>query len=190
MNKLHNKHGPDPDIGYEVSRRSRDGTGRMPRDGIDSKPSDWTIGRSRDGTAMRPPDGTIGRSRDGTAMRPRDGTIRRSRDGTAMRPRDGTAKMPRDGIVRMPRDGIFRMPRDSTIKPMGSFVINHFYLIAQLPRDAQIRGKTHSRWRKTIRKNRAFGPVMGEVRPDENRVMTMQLSVNMLFTSFEMKKNE
>lgn len=174
MNKLHNKHGPDPEIGYEVSRRSRDGTGKMPRDGIDSKPSDWTIGRSRDGTAMRPRDGTIGRSRDGTAMRPRD----------------GTAKMPRDGIVRMPRDGIFRMPRDSTIKPMGSVVINHFYLIAQLPRDAQIRGKTHSRWRKSIRKNRAFGPVMGEVRPDENRVMTMQLSVNMLFTSFEMKKNE
>lgn len=156
MNKLHNKHGPDPDIGYEVSRRSRDGTGRMPRDGIDGKPSDWTIGRSRDGTARRP--------------------------------RDGTAKIPSDGIVRMPRDGIFRMPRDSTIKPMGSIVINHFYLISQLPRDAQIRGKTRSKWRKTIQKNRVFGPVMGEVRPDDKHIITMQLTVNMLFTSFEMKK--
>ena len=80
MNLIHNKHGPDFDVGFPATRRSRDGPERKPRDGIEGMP--------RDGPERRP--------RDGPERRPRDGPDRRPRDGPETRPRDGPERKPRD----------------------------------------------------------------------------------------------
>ncbi len=57
MNKLHNKHGTDTDIGKGVTVHSRDGTCRMPRDATTRMPRDWITGLPRDATLMA--DGSI-----------------------------------------------------------------------------------------------------------------------------------
>jgi hypothetical protein len=75
MNEIHNKHGPDCDVGFLTSGRPRDGTERKPRDRTERRP------------------------RDGIERRPRDGTERRPRDGIERRPRDGTERKPRDKIL-------------------------------------------------------------------------------------------
>jgi hypothetical protein len=80
MNLIHNKHGPDFDVGFPSTRRSRDGPDRRTRDGPDRRP------------------------RDGPETRPRDGPERRPRDGPERKPRDGPERKPHDGTERRPRD--------------------------------------------------------------------------------------
>ena len=45
MNRIHNKHGPDCDVGFLISGRSCDGTERKPLDGTEGKPRDDTMPR-------------------------------------------------------------------------------------------------------------------------------------------------
>ena len=114
MNKIHNKEGPDHDVGCYILRLSRDGTNIMAKDKNERMPRDGTARMPRDRTARMPRDGTARMPRDGTARMPRDGTARMPRGGTVRMPRDETARMPRDGTVRLPREGTARMPRDGT----------------------------------------------------------------------------
>ena len=82
MNRIHNKHGPDFDVGLPATGRPRDGTERKPRDGTEGMP--------RDGTIRKPRDKTLGMPRDGTLRKPRDKTLEMARDGTFRKPRDKT----------------------------------------------------------------------------------------------------
>ena len=66
MNKLHNKHGTDTDIGKGISVHSRDGTCRMPRDGTIRMPRDATLRMPRDASTRMPRDGTLRMPRDAT----------------------------------------------------------------------------------------------------------------------------
>jgi hypothetical protein len=59
MNQIHNKHGPDYDVGFLMSGRQRDGTVGNPRDGTVGNPRDGTVGNPRDGTQRRPRDETM-----------------------------------------------------------------------------------------------------------------------------------
>ena len=61
MNRIHNKHGTDCDVGFLISGRPRDGTEGKPRDGTESRPRDGTGSRPRDGTERRPRDETMPR---------------------------------------------------------------------------------------------------------------------------------
>ncbi len=90
MKRIQNKHGPDFDVGFLLTRRPRDGTERKPRDGTEGMP--------RDGTERKPRDGTEGMPRDGTERKPRDGTEGMPRDGTERKPRDKTI-LPKDSLV-------------------------------------------------------------------------------------------
>jgi len=160
MNRIHNKHGTDCDVGFLISGRPRDGTEGSPRDGTESRP--------RDGTGSRPRDGTERRPRDGTESRPRDGTERRPRDGTERRPRDGTERRPRDGTERRPRDGTERRPRDETMPRKGSLDIRYYYRLTKKPQEVQIHGKPPSKRQITGWSRLASGTGMGEVCPEVN----------------------
>jgi len=70
MNGIHNKDGPDFDVGVPTMKWPRDGTERKPRDGTERRP--------RDGTERKPRDRTERRSRDGTGRKPRDETMSRN----------------------------------------------------------------------------------------------------------------
>jgi hypothetical protein len=71
MNQVHNKHGPNCDVGFLMS------------------------GRPRDGTVGKPRDGTVGKPRDGTARRPRDETMLR-KDSLVIRYHTRLTKQPQD----------------------------------------------------------------------------------------------
>jgi len=144
MNLIHNKHGPDCDVGFLMSGRPRDGTERKPRDGTERRP------------------------RDGTERRPRDGTERRPRDGTERRSRDGTERRPRDGTERRPRDGTERRPRDETMLRTGSLVIRYYYRITKQPQDVRIHGRPCSKRRKPWCGKPALWTGVGEVCPIDN----------------------
>jgi hypothetical protein len=151
MNRIHNKQGPEFDVGALLTARPRDGTERRPRDGTERRP--------RDGTERRPRDGTERRPRDGTERRPRDGTDRRPCDGTERRPRDGTERRPRDGTERRPRDGTERRPRDEVMLWMDSKVIRYYYRITGRPQNVRIHGRPCSKRRKPECGKPALGPV-------------------------------
>ena len=161
MHRLHNKHGPDPDVGSAVCMYARDGTGRMLREKTYRVPRDETSRMPRDGTGRKPRDETYGKPRDGTGYSPRDGTYGMPRDGTSYKPRDAT--------IRMPRDGIVRMPRDAASSPAVNRLTGNFYLLLPLPRDTRIRGRTHFRRRKIIPENRPLQPVLAELCDEGNK---------------------
>ena len=130
MNKLHNKEGPDHDVGYHVFRLSRDGTIKIACGGTHRMTRDGTKRMTRDGTERMTRDGTKRMARDGTLKIPGecpellvrdkpgnipgDGIERQAMDKIEELTRDGTLRMARDGIRRLARDGTIRKPRDGT----------------------------------------------------------------------------
>jgi hypothetical protein len=133
MKTFNSRHGPGNDTGYGGTLPFPAGMAGMPRDG--------TPGRPRDGTSLL--SASYLQSPAGTERRPRDETTGKPRDGTTGKPRDGTAGKSRDGTVKMPRDAV--------IRSADGFVTCHEAMLAKLPRDILIRGKTRSRWRKNHR---------------------------------------
>jgi hypothetical protein len=59
MNLIHNKHGPDFDVGFPMTIRPRDGPETRPRDGPETRPRDGPETRPRDGPERKPRDKPI-----------------------------------------------------------------------------------------------------------------------------------
>jgi hypothetical protein len=104
----------------------------------------------------------VRRSRAGPLKLPRDWILGIARSAITRMPRDWINGLPRDGTVKLARDCVLNMPRDGTLTIGRIF---RYALGSASQVYYQIRGKTRFRWRRFLRLNRYFKPVMGEVHP-------------------------
>ena len=169
MNNLHNKEGPDHDVGSHDYRLTRDGTKMITRDGTKRMARDETERMARDGTERMARDGTERMARDGTERLARDGTEKMTRDGTERLARDGTEKMTRDGTERMARDGTRGRPTWISFHYLKCKRIQLKYPIYKPPGKGLFNREKYFRRRNEIGGKPPFGSGEAELCPDVNR---------------------